>query len=41
MQELFGLNYDEFLLITSDIALDAIERGADWTAQKLYESSSR
>ena len=31
LQELFGLNYDEFLLITSDIALDAIERGADWT----------
>ena len=36
LQELFGLNYDEFLLITSDIALDAIERGADWTDLDSY-----
>jgi len=30
LQEVFGLNYDQFLLLTNDIALDAIERGADW-----------
>lgn len=36
LQEMFGLNYDEFLLLTNDIALDAIERGADWTDLDSY-----
>ncbi len=31
LQEIFGLNYDQFLSLTNDIELDAIERGADWT----------
>ena len=30
LQEIFGLNYDQFLSLTNDIELDAIERGADW-----------
>ena len=36
LQEVFGLNYDQFLLLTNDIALDAIERGADWTDLDSY-----
>ena len=30
LQEVFGLNYDEFLSLNNNAALDAIERGADW-----------
>lgn len=36
LQEVFGLNYDQFLSLTNDIALDAIERGADWTDLDSY-----
>lgn len=36
LQEVFGLNYDQFLLLTNDIALDAIERGADWIDLDAY-----
>ena len=36
LQEVFGLNYDQFLSLSNDIALDAIERGADWTDLDSY-----
>ena len=30
LQEAFGLNYDEFIQLSNQAALDALERGADW-----------
>ena len=30
LQEIFGLNYDQFLQITNDIELNAIDRGAEY-----------
>ena len=38
LQEVFGLNYDEFLSLNNNAALDAIERGADWLAMDTYIS---
>ena len=29
LQQLFGLSYDEFLVIVNDVALDALDRGAN------------
>ena len=31
LQEIFGLNYDQFISLTNDLALDSFERGAEWT----------
>ena len=31
LQEIFGLNYDQFISLTNDSALDSFERGAEWT----------
>jgi len=38
LQEVFGLNYDEFLSLNNNAAIDAIERGADWLEMDTYIS---
>ena len=30
LQEVFGLNYDEFLLLSNQVVLDSLSRGYDW-----------
>jgi len=36
LQEIFGLSYDQFLVLNNQEALDAIDRGSDWLEMDTY-----